>query len=382
MDHKTFDTELVRMSDVTLAGYTKLTYEERLPIIDFVMNRQNWAKLTVRKLKPSAKGNDSSQPLAIAPPLTTGAAGPSFSGPPASSYSSSALVGSYATAGSIPSNELVIAKPRFDMPLVRNENRDFLAGKTIVLTGTFPEVGGGFGLNLGKDKTREMIEKFGGRVTSAVSGKTDLLLTGTKYVKMIVSTKISNCCRISFLVFSPGFSKVKKARSQPRCKLLDLPTMALALENADMEKLENPPPLILDAQDFSTGYRGTATTFLEASREEMEVAIGIKAPRLEIKAPRGMKREGELMKKSAKRPAPKRAKKAPVRKEASSSESEEEEDEELVGKKENVKLKTAPAKKVPVAPPTRRSTRSTRSKQPVMSSSSSSGSVSFSDDDE
>lgn len=191
MDHKAFDNELVRMSDVTLAGYTKLTYEERLPIIEFVMNRQNWAKLTVRKLKASAKVNDSNQPLKIAPPLTNGAAGPSFSGPPASSHSSSALVRSNATTGSIPSNELIIVKPRFELPLVRNENRGILAGKTIVLTGTFPEVGGGFGLNLGKDKTRAMIEKFGGRVTSAVSGKTDLLITGTKYVKRF-STEISN----------------------------------------------------------------------------------------------------------------------------------------------------------------------------------------------
>ena len=45
-----------------------------------------------------------------------------------------------------------------------------LKGKTFVLTGVFPEVGGGQGLNLGKDKVETMITSFGGTVTSAISG--------------------------------------------------------------------------------------------------------------------------------------------------------------------------------------------------------------------
>jgi BRCT domain type II-containing protein len=45
-----------------------------------------------------------------------------------------------------------------------------LKGKTFVLTGIFPEVGGGQGLNLGKDKVETMITSFGGTVTSAISG--------------------------------------------------------------------------------------------------------------------------------------------------------------------------------------------------------------------
>ncbi len=182
VDPQAFDRELVRMSDVILAGYTKLTFEERLPIIHFVMNRQNWAKLKRRKIEASDKGNDSE----IAPPPLYIDAGPKSSDATAigdiarSFYDASALVRSSAAAGSIPSNEVAIAKPRFEMPLVRHENRNFLAGKTIVLTGLFPEVGGGFGLNMGKDKVREMVEKFGGRVTSAVSGKTDFLIVGAE----------------------------------------------------------------------------------------------------------------------------------------------------------------------------------------------------------
>lgn len=45
-----------------------------------------------------------------------------------------------------------------------------LKAKTFVLTGVFPEVGGGQGLNLGKEKVAAMITSFGGRVTSAISG--------------------------------------------------------------------------------------------------------------------------------------------------------------------------------------------------------------------
>ena len=39
-------------------------------------------------------------------------------------------------------------------------------------------VGGGMGLNLGKNKVSDWVESFGGRVTKAVSGKTDILIVG------------------------------------------------------------------------------------------------------------------------------------------------------------------------------------------------------------
>ena len=71
-------------------------------------------------------------------------------------------------------------KARFVVPKpgVNGAVANVLEGKRFVLTGTFPEVGGGAGLNQGKDRTKEMIESFGGKVTSAVSGKTDFLLVG------------------------------------------------------------------------------------------------------------------------------------------------------------------------------------------------------------
>lgn len=65
-------------------------------------------------------------------------------------------------------------KARFFMPKpgVNGAVAGILNGKKLVLTGTFPEVGGGSGLNLGKDRMVQMIESFGGKVTGSVSGKT------------------------------------------------------------------------------------------------------------------------------------------------------------------------------------------------------------------
>ncbi len=47
-----------------------------------------------------------------------------------------------------------------------------LAGKSFVLTGTLP--------SLTREQARERIEQAGGRVTSAVSKKTDFVLAGTE----------------------------------------------------------------------------------------------------------------------------------------------------------------------------------------------------------
>lgn len=64
-------------------------------------------------------------------------------------------------------------------------------GKTLVLTGTFPEAGGGAGLELGKAKVKACVESFGGRVTSGVSRKTDILIVG-EYRKLARLKAISS----------------------------------------------------------------------------------------------------------------------------------------------------------------------------------------------
>ena len=53
-----------------------------------------------------------------------------------------------------------------------------LKEKRFVVTGVFPELGGGFGLNLGRDRLKAMIESFDGKVTSSISRKTDYVIVG------------------------------------------------------------------------------------------------------------------------------------------------------------------------------------------------------------
>lgn len=53
-----------------------------------------------------------------------------------------------------------------------------LQDKRFVATGIFPELGGGFGLKVGRDKLKSMIESFGGKVTGSISGKTDYIVLG------------------------------------------------------------------------------------------------------------------------------------------------------------------------------------------------------------
>ena len=109
-----------------------------------------------------------------------------------------------------PSAAVAVVKPKKKKPsskgfIVPRPNAGLaaancLAGKTVVLTGVFPQLGGGQGLDLGKARARAMIESFGGRVTGSVSGRTDVLLVGKE----------------------PGMSKVTAARNQPGCMLVSL----------------------------------------------------------------------------------------------------------------------------------------------------------------
>lgn len=123
-DEKKFDEALLRMSDVTLSGYSALSWEERLLIITHVMNSNNWAKLQHRKTKrtalPIAYGenvkpkNEADFPQQI-PHLQD-----------------SVAIGNHS------SNQIAVKKEKFQMPLVSSKNKNFLDGKTIVLTGLFP----------------------------------------------------------------------------------------------------------------------------------------------------------------------------------------------------------------------------------------------------
>ena len=79
------------------------------------------------------------------------------------------------------SQELVIPedKPTFVVPEVTPKNRNKLKNQVFVCTGIFPELGGGSGINVGKERLREMIESFGGIYKDHLSKKnTTFLIEG------------------------------------------------------------------------------------------------------------------------------------------------------------------------------------------------------------
>lgn len=207
--------DLLCMDEVLLTGLSSLTVEEQLVFVEHVMNQDHWAKKYNRKnMKP---------PPDVAA-IRKQQAEKAADSVPSESFSptkSTALV----SASAPPKQHFEIPRPG-----VNGAIPDCLEGKTFVLTGVFPEIGGGKGLNLGKDKCKGMIESFGGRVTSAVSGKTNYLVVGK----------------------DPGASKVSKAmeRSIP---LIDVK----ALQDLMLGKMHTldaaSPPRITG---FSAGYGG------------------------------------------------------------------------------------------------------------------------------
>lgn len=122
-------------------------------------------------------------------------------------------------------------RERFNIPRPGADGiAGILNGKRVVLTGTFPEVGGGTGLNAGKDRMKEMIESFGGKVTGSVSGKTDYLIVGR----------------------DPGASKVGKAhqRGLPLMNILQLQHLLIGQTRLE-DVATQPPPRITN---YSSGY--------------------------------------------------------------------------------------------------------------------------------
>ncbi|KAJ3067507.1 hypothetical protein HDU98_009279 [Podochytrium sp. JEL0797] len=123
---------------------------------------------------------------------------------------------------------------RFVMPRPGLNGADpaYLQGMIIVLTGIFPEIGGGTGLNLGKERLKEMLQSFGAKVTGSVSGHTNLLVVGR----------------------SPGASKVTKAREQERCQLIIVQDLVAGIEGQKvLGEVEAP-----EITSFSSGYHGNA----------------------------------------------------------------------------------------------------------------------------
>lgn len=229
-DTAEFEAALLKMNQVLLCGFSELSANERAAVVAYVMNEDNWARMTNRK-QPTSSASSSGAPHAPS------ASASGMSGGRISVYSGQS------NALAIPAREVfTISK---DVP------RNAMAGKTVVLTGTFPEIGGGAGLNLGKDRLKQLIESYGGKVTSAISGRTDILMVGK----------------------DPGFSKISKARTTGKVQLMSIRDFKSGVEGGCIEDVRMSQPIT----KFSTGYGGNSLA-LTASAAEFAIASGRMEP--------------------------------------------------------------------------------------------------------
>lgn len=256
-DPQVFIQAFLKLDGVSLVGFADLKEQDQLTIAKHVSNKACWAKRAQKKRKETER-NPTSVPQGDVKPAAVDA-------------TTTALV---ATAAP---NQIVQKKKRFLVPVpgVDGALPNSLQGQTIVLTGIFPEVGGGAGLDMGKDKVKAMCQSFGARVTGAVSGKTTLLLVGKE----------------------PGMSKVKKAQTRkiPTADIHSIRNMLM-----DQVALEEVPPANISS--FSAGYQRADRLALQNSSEAE--AASKKRP-VTIEAARsGAKPSVKKAKKATKKKAP------------------------------------------------------------------------------
>jgi hypothetical protein len=133
------------------------------------------------------------------------------------------------------------SKFKMPKPGVNGAISNVLTGKTIVITGIFPEVGGGKGLYVGKSRVKAMCESFGGRVTGEISAKTDILVVGLE----------------------PGLVKVSQAFAF-RVQQIDLSSLYSVIMGLLLLKDVIPPEI----SQFSTGYKGNGLPLLMDRKNE------------------------------------------------------------------------------------------------------------------
>ena len=105
-----------------------------------------------------------------------------------------------------------------------------LKGHTVVLTGVFPMIeSAAVGFGKGKDTLKLAIEKYGGRVTSSVSKKTSIVVSG----------------------HLPGATKLEAAAKLSSCKVMDVDGVCALMRGASTDDVAAPA-----IGELSRGYGG------------------------------------------------------------------------------------------------------------------------------
>jgi hypothetical protein len=215
--------DLLRMDEVLLMGLSDLPPERQQEFVEHVIDPQHWARKTAASKSPPPL-----RPVKSMSPDDANRDQPDTDGAVAEKLVESAAGDSFNTAAIVSRSPNAKAKFVMPHPGVNGAASGCLEGKTFVLSGIFPEVGGGMGLKLGKDRLKQMIQAFGGRVTSAISGKTSFLVIGLE----------------------PGESKVGKAR-QMKLPVIDVGAL-VNLIYGTLARLEDAPQPTI--RSYSAGY--------------------------------------------------------------------------------------------------------------------------------
>lgn len=243
-DVSVFEECLMQMGGVQLAGMAELPPEARKIFAEHVMDKSKWARLQKRKSKPESEATEAAG----------GAAQPRkrLKTEALASNKGGALADEGGSSGALVTTK---AEPtKFVVPVAGQglAVRSSLQGETVVLTGLFPEVGGGTGLSLGKARTKALVESFGGRVTSSVSGKTTLLVVGKQ----------------------PGMGKVTQASSKG-VRMMGLQDLADGLKVGHLKSADELGPMQIDS--FSKGYHGNGLA-LKLTGAQQERAMRVEQP--------------------------------------------------------------------------------------------------------
>ena len=212
-DEAIFLKAMLEMDAVIFKGFGDLEIDDQRAIVEHMMDKANWTRHDADgKCNLKRKPEDAEAPALEGPAKKAKVKSETKKEPAKKKKKKAAPKQGKAIAvvsAAADSAAIEIASPkkeRFVIPRpgVGNAVADALVldGKplTVVMTGLFPEIGGGAGLSLGKDKTKAMLTSFGAKVTGSVSGKTDILLCGKE----------------------PGMSKVTKGRNSGKCTLMGL----------------------------------------------------------------------------------------------------------------------------------------------------------------
>ena len=158
-DEQTSLLDLLAMEEVLLTGVADLDDESKLLFTQHCLDRDNWAG-SGRKRKAPAIMGDSSTEVADQ--------GESKGAKVSSKSESASAAAKGNIRSSVSAGSFTVLVPGVDGAL----GDDFLKGKTFVLAGNFPEVGGGDENAIGHANIKAMIQSFGGKVITRFSKNT------------------------------------------------------------------------------------------------------------------------------------------------------------------------------------------------------------------